>query len=125
MSATNALAAPRCMTACQPYVAASGPKQRSPSARPSGQLDTRVAIAVVISRPANQSAIILVTSTLNSTEPVPESSRPAAADANDELTPIIAPPATIRARPASTIRFAPKRWPSIPPGSAMKIPGSI
>ncbi|MEJ2435688.1 MAG: hypothetical protein P8Y53_22040 [Pseudolabrys sp.] len=82
-------------------------------------------MAVTISRRANQSATILVISTLISTAPTPLASRPAASNAKDDATPINAPPAAISASPASTTRLAPKRWPSTPPGSAMKMPGSI
>ena len=82
-------------------------------------------MAVTISRPANQSVTILEISTVTRTAPVPLTMRPAAAIANDEPNPIIAPPTAISASPTSTTRFAPKRWPSMPPGKAMTTPGSM
>ena len=64
-------------------------------------------------------------STVSSTAPVPLTIRAATAIANDEPNPIKAPPMDISARPARTTRFAPKRCPSMPPGSAMTIPGNM
>ena len=113
------------MIALQPTLPASGPYTTRPAASPNGQLAIEIAIAVTISRPANQSVTILATSTVSRTAPVPEISRPAAAAANDALSPITAPPSAINASPTSTTRLAPKRWPSMPPGKAITMPGSI
>ena len=52
---------------------------------PTGQLVTTTAMAVAISRPANQSAAILVIKTLMSTAPVPLSKRPQASAGNQVL----------------------------------------
>ena len=112
------------MTALQPTLSASGPNSTSPTAKPNGQLAIEIAIAVTISRPTNQSAIILAPRTLMNTAPMPATSRPAATTANDDASPIRTPPAAIRASPASMICLAPKRWPSMPLGSAITTPGS-
>ena len=113
------------MIALQPTWPASGPYSTRPTASPNGQLAIEIAMAVTISRPANQSVTILATSTVSSTAPVPEISRPAAAVANDALTPITTPPIAISAKPTSTTHLAPKRWPSMPPGSAITMPGNM
>ena len=94
----------------------------SPS--PTGHAVSITAIAVAISRPANQSAVILISRMFMSTEPPPLTRRPAAAPAKLSLHAVRSPPTTMSARLATTARRSPTRWPMRPPGSASTTPGS-
>ncbi len=61
----------------QPNAAAISGSVNSPSAMPNGQVDRMTAIASTISRRANQSVVILVSTRLNRVAPMPLASRPA------------------------------------------------
>ncbi len=67
------------MTHGRPNAAASGGWRTSAKAMPRGQLVSRMLIAVTISRPANQSVVIFVSTMLRSTAPQPLTRRPAKA----------------------------------------------
>src|SRR5829696_3994700 len=60
--------------------AARGPSSTSAKPKPMGQLESRYAIATVISRPANQSATIFAMMTFSTTPPTPLTRREKNAD---------------------------------------------
>ena len=91
---------------------------------PTGQELTKIAIAVAISRPANQSVTIFDMETFRSTPPIPDRIRPTSWAAHDSPSVIRTPPATMRQRPLTTTRRSPKRRPNEPPGIASAIPGA-
>ena len=105
--------------------AATRPSVAAASPRPTGQLVSMTAIAVAISLPTNQSAIILTSRMFIRTAPVPLARRPTAAGRNPPLAAVTAPPTAMRARLATTTRRSPKRWPSSPPGIAKTAPGRV
>jgi hypothetical protein len=75
-TAADAAAVPANAVAADVRTASQG-KTTNATPMPIGQLLTRMANAVPISRPANQSVVILVSRTLSSTAPVPPMRRPA------------------------------------------------
>ena len=103
---------------------ARAPKVAAARPRPTGQAVSTAAIAVAISRPANQSAVILIRRMFMRTAPPPLRSRPAAAPTKPSLHAVRSPPTTMAARPQTTARRSPKRWPINPPGSDSATPGS-
>src|SRR5262249_20848579 len=82
------------------------------------------AVAVTISRPANQSVINFVMTTLMRTAPMPLIRRPLAATGNSSAA-VSAPPMAISSKPTRTMLFAPKRCPRSPPGNAITVPGNM
>jgi hypothetical protein len=98
-------------------------KASSEIAMPAGQELTKIAIAVAISLPANQSVTILVIRTLSNTPPPPATSRPAICHPHDSDATIASSPASISARAKATVTLSPNFWPIAPPGSASATPG--
>ena len=92
-------------------------------ASPAGHELTKIAIAVAISLPANQSALILVSCTVSSTPPAPEISRPAICQPHASLNAIARLPAAIKMSATTVVGLSPKVLPIAPPGSASTTPG--
>ena len=90
---------------------------------PNGQELMKSAIAVPISRPANQSVTIFVISTLSSTPPIPAATRAADCGPQSGTAAITSPPATIKSSASDTTRRSPNRRARPLPGSATTIPG--
>ena len=90
---------------------------------PAGQELTKIAIAVAISSPANQSATILVSCTLSSTPPAPATSLPAICQFQESVRAIARLPASISASAASTVALSPNLCPIAPPGNDSATPG--
>ena len=90
---------------------------------PSGQELMKIASAVERPLFANQSSTSLVIRTLITTPPTPETTRPAIAASSVVACATIAPPASISARLAITVRLSPKRVATAPPPTATTIPG--
>ncbi|MEY9648115.1 hypothetical protein ABIF26_002468 [Bradyrhizobium elkanii] len=77
------------------------------TAMPAGHELMKMAIAVAISRPANQSATILVIRTFRRTPPMPAVSRPAICTLHDVDVVISNSPTSIIRRPARTTTLSP------------------
>ena len=91
---------------------------------PTGQEFTKIAIAVAISRPANQSTSSFVITMLRITPPVPATSRPAISHPAEGASATITAPASIATSASTTMRFSPSRAARTPPGSATTAPGA-
>jgi hypothetical protein len=109
----------------QPKLSAILPWTIKPRAMPNGQLDNSVPMAKTISRPANQSIIILFRIRLNSTAPAPLISRPAVSGSTVSPAQVSRLPPIISTRPAAPTARSPKRAPSTPPGNERKAPGMV
>ena len=92
-------------------------------ARPAGHELTKIAIAVAISRPANQSVSILVISTLSSTPPLPAIMRPTICQPQASEAAIASEPTSISPNPTATAGLSPNLRPIAPPGNAIATPG--
>jgi hypothetical protein len=90
---------------------------------PAGHELTRIAIAVAISFPANQSATILVSCTLSSTPPAPATSRPAICQLQLSPSAIARLPVNITSRAAIAAALSPNFRPIAPPGNESATPG--
>lgn len=84
---------------------------------------TKIAIAVAISLPANQSVPILVSCTVSSTPPAPEASRLAICQPQRSVVAMIRLPAVISSSAAMVVGLSPRVRPIAPPGSASTMPG--
>ena len=93
------------------------------NATPAGQELTKIAIAVAISFPANQSVIILVSCTFNSTPPAPATSRPAICKLQSSVSAIARLPPSIITSAISAVRLSPNFCPIAPPGTDSATPG--
>src|SRR5947209_6291203 len=107
-----------------PFAAAIAGNRNKHNAIPAGQELTKIAMAVAISLPANQSVTIFDINTLSMTPPMPAPTRPAICQCHVGANAMRRPPAIIRIRPKRTTRLSPKRRPISPPGNAKAIPGA-
>ena len=76
---------------------------------PTGQELIKIAIAVAVSFPANQSVNIFVSTTLIIAAPAPATSRPVICNGHDGANAISTPPASMRASAPSTVALSPNR----------------
>jgi len=91
---------------------------------PAGHELTKIAIAVAISLPANQSATIFVICTLSMTPPAPLTTLPAICMNQESDSAIARPPISINDSATSTVCLSPNFRPIAPPGKASTTPGA-
>ena len=108
MQLPTKVATPRC-TALTPRSVPSSGSNNSDSAIPTGQEFIKIAIAVAISCPENQSVTIFVNTTLIITAPAPAASRPAICNGHEGASAISTPPASMRASAPITVALSPSR----------------
>jgi hypothetical protein len=118
-------AAATCTAAVQPGTVTHQPNPAIAIASPIGLLLASTATAVAISRPANQSAVILATSRFSTLAPLPQRTRPLAAPAKPVDWATMRLPAVMTARPRNVIAVSPKRAASQPVGMARTMAGSM
>ena len=124
-SATATSTALASMAPCQELMAAmaeSNPVER-PMPRP--KLAALVAIAVEISRPANQSVTTLSGWVVSTAPPMPPTSRATTITAYDSAAATVSAETSTSVRAIAMVMRSPRRAASMPPGSATNTPGSM
>ena len=92
---------------------------------PTGQLTTRIPMAVASSLSLNQSATIFASSTFSNAAPAPLTTLPASAAPYSVDIAVSALPSTMSNKPNNVTPLSPNRLPKRPPGIATATPGSI
>jgi len=92
-------------------------------ATPAGHELTKIAIAVAISLPANQSVTIFDISTLSKTPPPPAISRPAICQPQESEAIMASWPINISSSAPDTVALSPNLFPIAPPGNDNATPG--
>ena len=98
-------------------------KVKSEMAMPTGHEVTKMAIAVAISLPANQSVTIFVIMTPSKTPPPPAISRPAICQPQESDATMASWPINISTSAPATVALSPNLFPIAPPGSDSATPG--
>ena len=91
---------------------------------PAGHELTKIAIAVAISLPANQSVTIFVIKTLRMTPPAPATSRPAICQPQESDSHHGELADQHQQQRADTVALSPNLFPIAPPGNASTTPGA-